>query len=1014
VATKSASTFAELLRSYRLAAGLSQEALAEKAGLSPDAVGSHERGERQRPHRHTVRRYAEALQLSPEEQARFEMAARHQTVSGIGGQTAARVVAVVPTYPLPTEGAYVERAEQVTAWLGMLAEGAAESLPRFVPVTGEAGMGKTRTLGAVAQWAREAGLLVLAGGCYEQEGRLPYGPLHDALLDYIRAQSPALLQRQLASLLPELARVMPEIGERVGGVPTVPSGEGEEQRLRLFWALSKTLERISEDRPLVLLFDDLHWADDATLQVLHFLVRQPTLHRLLIVCAYRPEEVPEKSPLAELVSDGDRAGRARAIVLLPFEEQELALLLAERAGAQFAPSLLHTLHQRSAGNPFFALEMALLLQEEGRLEQTDGGWQLAQGEIELPAAVREIVGRRLHHLEPETREVLALGSVLGREFRDDALRAMWEEGEGALFRALDQALESHLLEETEPGYAFHHPLLREVVYARLPGHRRSRLHEQAGLALEALYGLSGAPRVEATVDRIVLVPGRPSPEQVTELAYHFLAVRHAQHDRAAWYLTMAGDVAAQAYAWQDALRHYRAALERVGDDERRAALQEKVGDMYRALGRYDEALEALEEAAQLHQARGDREREGLVVAKIGEVHFLRGTLEEGRARLQPVLERLEERGPSRALAALYTAWLRPVGTNHVTRAAVERAVELARAAGDDPLLVRCETRRALMLLGEGRLNETWQVLEGIIPVAEACLDHYGLGLALGVSGELLKLWGQFERCRIYRQRGIAHAERVGDPALLLTTGGELGEVLFLLGDWQGARASFERTLQMIEAVDSPWHAAFGRLGMATLELAEGNREEARRLIERCLVDAERLGHTHWSRNARRLLALGDLLDGLPSEALRHLQPLATDEGAGNAGTLLLLAWAYLDSGSVDQASETIEQAIGLAAARNNRLDLCEAMIIQGKAHVVRRKMQAAQRSLAEARSLAAAMPHPYAEARILFEQGQVHALEGEIQRARSRLEKALAVFRRLGARKDVQRTEHVLTELAHA
>jgi tetratricopeptide (TPR) repeat protein len=873
-------------------------------------------------------------------------------------------------------------------------------------------MGKTRTLGAVAQRAREIGLLVLAGGCYEQEGRLPYGPLSDALLDYLRAQPAALLQTQLAGLLPELARVVPDLEERIVSMPTVQSGEGEEHRLRLFWALSKVLERISQQRPLVVLLDDLHWADDATLQVLHFLVRQPTLHRLLIVGTYRQDEVPEESVLARLVAHGERAGWAQAIVLQPFEEHELAMLLEKQAEGQVALSLLRAVHERSAGNPFFALEMLMLLQQEGRLKQTDQGWQLVRGEVELPAAAREAVGRRLRHLEPETREVLALGAILGREFPFAALGAMWQEGEGTLFQALGQALESHLLDETDAGYAFHHPLLREVVYARLPAHRRSRLHERAGLALEALCGFT-ATAAEVATNHMLSATASPRSEQVTELARHFLAAGHTQHDRAASYLTMAGDVAAQAYAWQDALRHYTAALERTGDDdERRAALQEKVGATRRALGRYDEALEALEEASRLHQARGDLEREGLVVAQIGEVHFLQGTLEEGRARLQPVLDRLEKRGPSHALAALYATWIRPVGTSRVTGTAVQRAVELARAAGDDALLVRCETRRALMLLGEGRLDETWQVLEGIIPVAEACLDHYGLGLAIGVSGELLKLLGQFEQCRVYRNRGIAHAERVADPALVISTGGELGEVLFLLGDWEGARACFERTLQIIDCVDSPWHAGFGRLGMATLELAEGNRGEAVQLIKRCLHDAERLGHGHWSRNARRLLALADLRDGLPTEALRRLRQLAADEQAGHAGTLVLLAWAYLDGRAVEQAGEAIERAISLVTERNNRLDLCEALLVQGRIHAARAEMQKAQWSFTEARALAAAMPHPYAEARILFEQGQLNALQGEIQRARMRLEEALAVFRRLGARKDIERTDHVLIELA--
>ncbi|MGI8826608.1 MAG: ATP-binding protein [Chloroflexota bacterium] len=425
-------------------------------------------------------------------------------------------VPVTPSYPLPAPGSLVGRQRELGLILAALPDELSQPVKsRLVLLAAEAGMGKTRLLAEVARHAVEHETLVLAGGCYEEEGRLSWGPIHDALLDYVRAQPDDMLYAQLGDLLPQLVQIVPELQPRLPHVPELPSTDAETQRLRLFSTVAQILERISSDRRLLLLLDDLHWADEVTLQVLHFLLRQPGLERVLLLGAYRSDEMAPGTQLARLV---DKAGETLSIPTVSVQAlsaDDTSKVLAERVGGKCDMGLISTLHERSAGNPFFAMQMFRLLEREGRVRLDGGSWRLAPGaQVDLPPAVRDTIARRLRLVEPAVRTTLGLGAVLGREFPFAALEAMADASEDVLFGELDAAREAHLIRESGDGYAFVHPLLWEVAYGRVPDQRRRRLHEGATLALERLYGDS-------------------SEEHVAELAWH--AVEAGSSERSVRY-----------------------------------------------------------------------------------------------------------------------------------------------------------------------------------------------------------------------------------------------------------------------------------------------------------------------------------------------------------------------------------------------------------------------------------------------------------------------------------------------
>jgi tetratricopeptide (TPR) repeat protein len=236
---------------------------------------------------------------------------------------------------------------------------------------------------------------------------------------------------------------------------------------------------------------------------------------------------------------------------------------------------------------------------------------------------------------------------------------------------------------------------------------------------------------------------------------------------------------------------------------------------------------------------------------------------------------------------------------------------------------------------------------------------------------------------------------------------QLAEARFLLGDWSGARSLYERAVQMSRIYPTPHYAAFALLGLGALDLAEGRWEEATQLIETCIADTRSTNDVHWVRNAERLLAHRDLLLGRPDAALHRLE----HDGDDHTGTLYLRAWAQLEVGDMLRAATLVERCIMLATERNNRLDLCEALIVQGRICSGQRQLKEAEQAFADVLSLARSMSYPLAEGRTLYEWGRTLTAYGKRQEAREHLEKALQIFQRLGARPFVEQTDQALRKL---
>ena len=419
-------------------------------------------------------------------------------------------------------GVLIER-EAERAWLEAVLAEALEGRGSLVLLAGEAGVGKTRLAEEVFG---SADAHFLRGA--SSPGTPAYGPVTSALRGFLRAVPGGL--SACGPLRPHLALLLPELGEAIE----------ESDRATLFEAIRCALAAVAAERPAVVLLDDLQWSDDATLELLAALAAPLRELPMLVLGAYRSDEIPRAHQLRRLRNDLRRNRSLTELTLEPLTARGTAELAERVLGAAPSARLAATLHDRSGGIPFFIEELAGALEAGGRLRARDAGVELTlDADVPLPQTIRDAVLLRTGDLSDPARATAEAAAVAGTRFDVELVAALgWEAG-------LDELLTSGLIVEVEPGRAaFRHPLVRDAIYEDVPWLRRRSLHRELAAALEARDGGQA------------------------EVAAHWLAARDGA--RALDSLMRAVDELAAVHAYRDAARLGRQALDLWPEGERGA------------------------------------------------------------------------------------------------------------------------------------------------------------------------------------------------------------------------------------------------------------------------------------------------------------------------------------------------------------------------------------------------------------------------------------------------------------
>jgi class 3 adenylate cyclase/tetratricopeptide (TPR) repeat protein len=477
---------------------------------------------------------------------------------------------------------FVGRAAQLQRLTAKLEE-ACNGHGAVAMLLGEPGIGKTRMLEELSELAHEQGAMVLRGACYDGEWQRPFGPFAEVLLDYARkadARELKLLERGA----PTLARIAPALRDRLGQIVEPIALEKDEERFRLFDAFSQLLIEVSQHRPLLLVLDDLHWADRGTVAMLSHVAHFVSDNPIFMIGAYRDAEVDRSHPLSGAVTAIRRLRNSESLTLKGLGSADVTELLGVIGDDEPPEALVKALTGETAGNPFFIREVLMHLLEEGRILRDGRGWKMAADAVELgiTEGVREVVRQRLRRLSEEANRLLTVGAAFNGAFSFPVTAAVAELEEEAALAAIDEALEAQLL---RPGshpdtFDFTHAIIRHVLYEEMNPARRARWHRRIAEQMERAWG-------EAAVDH------------AAEVAYHFWrSAATSGSERGVDYAIAAADNAEAAFAHDQVTAFLRIALELLPrSDGRRPRLLARFGlALPRTLNR-NEALEAAQQAA---------------------------------------------------------------------------------------------------------------------------------------------------------------------------------------------------------------------------------------------------------------------------------------------------------------------------------------------------------------------------------------------------------------------------------
>ncbi len=653
------------------------------------------------------------------------------------------------------------------ATLELAFQAATVGASRTVIVAGEAGIGKTRLVEVFADSARRRGARVLWGACLEYgAGALPYFPFVSALRTLTRSTEPARLPALLGPGRAELARLLPELGP-VAGTATGP--DDAQAQARLFELVLGVIERMARDGPVLVVIEDIQWADTSTRDLLLFLVTTLLTGKVLFVVTARSEDLHHRHPILPFLAELERDDWVDRIELAPLDRAEVAAQFEDLTGMHPPPEDVDRLLARSDGNPFFVEQLASI------------GSHLIDGD--LPPRLRDVLAARIGILSDDGQMVLRAASAAGRRLDDRLLAEVLEQPDAIVASALHEVVEQGILvpadddsdPATAPGHAFRHSLLREVVYEGLFAGERMRLHAAFARCLGR------------QTDR---------PPPAAELAFHWDAAR--VFDLALEKHVEAGGEADRVFAHAEALRHYARALElwgvveepeRVAGGDRTRVIQLAAEAAVQA-GEYDRAVELGRKAVAAIDASADPVRAGLANERLRWFLWEAGDRVAAEEVVRAALELLPTEPPSvaRARATAHLAGILLFGGRwDLARTKAAEAVAMARSIGDSSVEAFGLGVRGLAGAFLGDAEAGVADLRAALAIAIALDSTDGLVLGYANLSVLLDRIGRSQEALAAAMEGYDHAAARG---LARTYGGVMlghaAKVLIDLGRWQEA------------------------------------------------------------------------------------------------------------------------------------------------------------------------------------------------------------------------------------
>jgi predicted ATPase len=842
---------------------------------------------------------------------------------------------------------------------------------KVVFVSGEAGIGKTRLVSEFRKHVVRSGVTFLTGTCYEQEQSTPYSPWVDILRTASRQGGSARdwMKKLHPRIIGEVGKLVPSVlsdakeaglGGWISGEVTstsVMSVSAEQDRMRLFQSVSDFVFSLAESRKgLALFFDDVVWADEASLQLLHYVARRIEHEPIVLIATFRDSEVREEHPLQKILLDLHRQRISEQIAVMRLTHDYVSKLIENQLAAtpagKVAAPLIELIFKRTGGNPFFIEEMVHNLLERNDLVRIGDEWTINQelGQMEIPSSVRALVKQRVDLLEPKARDLLSIASIIGMDFDHDVLVEVSGIKEEDLIVLVEELLKGRLIREERVEHKVHYVFVdeqfREFLFDELSVIRKRRYHLLIAKAIEK-------------------VRREEIGNYLSALAYHY--VEADDIPKALEYSRKAGEQALTLYAYFEATKHFTNALELTGsqDKENRLALISKLADIsYRRSDRKAESyyLQAIELALEL----GKNDYAANIYSNLGLWYWIEGgdtkacieTCMKGLEVLKGMPMTYQESSICQSLARVHAL----TGSPSESLKWVDRAIVIAEKLGAKDILAQAYQTRSICTPIE-RKDDGIRDLDTALRFAlESHNDDAACRAYLNLGTMLCEIKGDYRKGQELYQKGIDFARKVGFVSYQATLEGDnLYDCLFPLGEWGEAERLGNKYL--VERKDfGERYLLSSKVCLASIALARGNFDRVRLLVDQILPEAERVG---W----HEFIASG-----------RHL-----------AGQLAL------EEGRVEEAKQDFQA--GLNELKDAHASLqplrIEMSCLLADVFLRRKDPEAAKMVLAEASMLSDALKEEWAESFVLAEEARIAEFEGRYEDAERVLQECAARWRKV-------------------
>jgi tetratricopeptide (TPR) repeat protein len=922
------------------------------------------------------------------------------------------MVVPVPRSSSLKEVQLIDRVEEMNL-LKETADRAVRGEGGVVFLYGEAGIGKTRLARELRAYARLRGMQVLYGRCpalFRMDGVPPYVLWNEVIKDYLQTCTSEQLYKVIGYYPGEVCKLVPEIKQKLGMIQQSLPIRPEDERDRLFEAVSQFIINISKEAPLLVILDDLQWTDQSSLLLLHYLARGIQKESLLLLGDYRDTDIDERHPLSPVLTELNRERLFQSVQLKRMSFRDISEMIKQMLEQDEVPSeFCQLVYEKTRGNPFFAEEVVKSLKEEEVIYREGDKWKIKEiSKIEFPKTIKGVIRARLGRLDDECQDVLTSASFIGNDFTLEAMGAVTGIEESKLLELVDRMFKTGLIRETvirgEVVCSFADILVRDVVYEEVSPLKRRKLHGGVGRALEKAY----AKKVD---------------EHFGELAYHFL--ESGDKDKSLDYFLKAGEKAENVYANREAVSYFQSALglleEKEGELPKKGQVLERLGDIKRLVGEYDACMKYWNEALQLWKQLNEKESVARLHGKMANVLWRsRGDTEKAKTHHEEALKILEKEPESVELASLFndmaSLYMR---TEDLTKARswAEKALGIAERLNAYEVIADCcislsfifdtsgkgkrkaveFSERALSIALDKDYMETavraYMSFAGSLPAEEneksfESLEK-GFDLAKKLGAVRMISWfetnladqhffmGNMDKAVQLAEESVALDRKAGNMINLSYSMNELGFFHGILGEWDKSEQYHTEALNLAQKAKDTQQIINSYACLGWLYAQKDEYDKAREQFEKAIEVSEKAG-------------------------AKYYQALVYTWGA--VGT-------YIELGETEKAQNLLDNLEKFAKEAKDKQLIAFSDALRATLFRAQKKWNESieffEKSLEEFEALNARRWNVYFFAKmVLCEYARAYLerdQEGDREKAHNLLNQALEMFQKMGAKKDIER-----------